>query len=140
MDDLRRVARESVQQVDIPPTTPPADIALPESIDTLWQEISSRRPNFDKEVKHACPKLPEIPSCYALFLTRPRQICEDLLVALGFLGRWSPKSVSQQDEETISRIYEWASSASLPSLVLAEISDPDLSDGRRNGSFYYYPC
>lgn len=82
----------------------------------------------------------KIPSCYALFLTRPRQICEDLLVALGFLDRWSPKSVSHQDEETINRIYEWASSASLPSLVLAEISDPNLSDGRGNGSFYCYPC
>ena len=56
MDELRRVAREAVQQVDIPPTTPQAESTPPESIDALWQEISSRNPKSDKEVWHACPK------------------------------------------------------------------------------------
>jgi len=78
----------------------------------------------------------QIPGCFALSLTRLWQICEDLLVALGFLDRWSPESISHQDEDTISRIYDWASSASLPSSVVAEISDPELSDGMRNRSFY----
>lgn len=126
------MARESVQQVDIPPTIPQAEITPPESIEALWQEISPRKPHSDKEVKQICP----IPLVFCvLFLTGSWQICEDLLVALGFLDRWSPKSTPHQDEETINQIYKWASDASIPSPVIAEISDPELSDGTRNDSF-----
>lgn len=49
------MARESVQQVDIPPTIPQAEITPPESIEALWQEISPRKPQSDKEVKQICP-------------------------------------------------------------------------------------
>lgn len=55
MEELRRVARESLQQADIPPLIFPAEIALPDSIDALWQEVSSRKPESDKEVKRIYP-------------------------------------------------------------------------------------
>lgn len=137
MEELRRVARESLQQAHIPPSvTLPAEIALPDSIDALWQEISSRNPGSDKEVNHIYPR-----SRLTFSLTMSWQVCEELLVALGFLGRWSQKSISDQDKETIDRLYEWASNAALPSPVFAETSEPDyLSDGGSNGPYQYHSC
>lgn len=61
-------------------------------------------------------------------------------MALGFLDRWSPKSVSVTDEDIINKLYEWTSGASLPSPVIADISDPELSDGMEVDSFYRVQC
>lgn len=137
MEELRRVARESLQQADIPPLIFPAEIALPDSIDALWQEISSRKPASDKEVKRIYPH-----SRWLTFsLTVSRQVCEELLVTLGFLGRWSRESTLDQDKEIINRLYEWTSDVALPSPVFAETSESeDLSDGGSNGPCYRYSC
>lgn len=139
MEELRRVARESLQQAHIPPSIIlPAEIALPDSIDALWQEISSQKPGSDKEVN---PIHRPFPLFDVFSLTMSWQVCEELLVALSFLGRWPQKSISDQDKETIDRLYEWASNAALPSPVFAETSEPDdLSDGGSNGPYQYYSC
>lgn len=54
MEGLRKAARESLQQQpdsrDLPAITLPDNITLPDSLDSLWQDLSSRRPKGDAEV------------------------------------------------------------------------------------------
>lgn len=59
MEELRRAARESLQkQPDshaLPAIILPDDIAQPDSLNTLWQEISSKSPKYDAEVNVHVP-------------------------------------------------------------------------------------
>lgn len=56
MEELRRAARESLQQQpDLPAITLPDNITLPDSLNSLWNELSSLSPKSDEEVSLRVP-------------------------------------------------------------------------------------
>lgn len=61
MEELRRAARESLQQQpDLPAITLPDNIALPNSLDSLWNELSSLSPKSDEDVSLRVPASPGV--------------------------------------------------------------------------------
>lgn len=129
MEELRKAARESnQQQPDSYDVTLPDSIVLPDSLDTLWQDISSRGAKSDAEVRQ------RILSCLSL-LWQCIQISEDLLVAQEFLNKWGWKNLSNRDEEVVNHLYEWANRAALLGPVFGDIFDREgISEG---GHFHY---
>lgn len=58
MEELRSAARGSLQRRADSHTLPaiilPENTAIPDSLDVLWQEISSQDSKEDLEVRHTC--------------------------------------------------------------------------------------
>lgn len=59
MEELRKAAREFLQQQpdanDPPAITLPEKLALPDSLDSLWQDLSSQSSKSDAEVSLRFP-------------------------------------------------------------------------------------
>ncbi|KAF7621308.1 hypothetical protein AFLA_011611 [Aspergillus flavus NRRL3357] len=103
MEELRRACREALSQRDSTSSTFPeaqvVNIALPEELDLLWQDVSSQGNSSNLE------------------------ICESLLVAYNFFKARGPKDLCRADEHAANSIYSWASDAALPSPVYAQIEE-----------------
>ncbi|PLB51207.1 hypothetical protein P170DRAFT_355037 [Aspergillus steynii IBT 23096] len=103
--ELRNAARDALQQRNsasvVLPESRLASIAIPADLGWLKGYVSSQNDASNTE------------------------ICETLLFALGFLKGWGSRSLSEQDKDSVNYLYEWASSAALPSPVFAEIQELD---------------
>lgn len=106
MEELRLACREALSQRHPTSTTFPEvqveNIALPEGLDQLWENVSSQEDANNLDT------------------------CESLLVAYQFLKVRGVKDLSSADKDAANGIYSWASSAALPSPVYAQVED--LSD------------
>ena len=122
MEDLRRAAREALQHPDSLPDFSPSVSALPDSLHPLWSEISSHKTTSHSKVRS--PKLGIEISLIELW------ICENLLVAQGYLRAWGSNPLSDEDEGIANCLYDWASRTARPSSVFVEAADlEDLPDG-----------
>ncbi|KAB8239211.1 Tti2 family protein [Aspergillus alliaceus] len=110
MEELRLACREAISQRHPTSTTFPEvqveNIALPEGLDQLWENVSSQKDASNLDT------------------------CESLLVAYQFLKVRGAKDLSSTDKDAANGIYSWASSAALPSPVYAQVGE--LSDAEKN--------
>ncbi|OGM45906.1 hypothetical protein ABOM_006070 [Aspergillus bombycis] len=102
MEELRKACHEALSPRHSTSTFPEAhagNIALPEELDLLWQDVSSQGNTSNLDV------------------------CESLLVAYNFLKARGPKDLSGADQAAANNIYAWASDAALPSPIYAETEE-----------------